>query len=432
MKGAIPIRNDTSYHTLHLFGTPHATYGSALISFTTRKAWALLAYVMIEGNRPHSRSALATMLWPESPPAKAHNSLSAALTQLRTMVARPDAPHLPIIATPQTLQRNPLADIVVDVEQFNAALDACAAHRHRDVVCCLACARQLAEAVALVRGEFLEGLTLNGSPTFEDWLMVKRSHLNAQISSARHTLAVHHEQYGDSNAALAYLHDVLADAPWDEDAHWQVIRILGQNGQRARALKQYDACVAALDREFGVSPSAETDDLAERIRTGTLHPPPRPELCLPNGLSPLVRQYADLCALTDVLSDMQHRLVTICGPSRIRKTHVAIMVANRVGPCYRDGVRMVDLSAAPTIDDIIMVIGAAIGLTFSSTQPIFDQLLMVLADRELLLLLDNAEHLRSYAGLLTELLGCAPNVTVLVTSHVPLDLMDEWVYEEES
>ncbi len=417
-----------THHELQLFGVPQAAYGGVPLTFSAKKAWALLVYLLLEGDRLHSRSALAAMLWPESPSAKAHNSLSVALTQLRGMIARPDAPHLPIIATPQTLQRNPLAEIVLDVERFDAVLDSCAAHRHRDMPRCLACARHLAEALALVRGEFLEGLAANLSPSFEDWLVMKRSRLSVRIYGVRLTLVAHHEQRGDSGAALDCLRRLLVDAPWDEDVNRHAMRILAQSGQRTAALKQYQDCVAVLDHEFGMPPSAETDELAGQIRAGTLRPPLRPALGLPTGLPLLVGRRAELRALTDTLSDVRHRLVTICGPSRIGKTHLAIKVADMVGPSYGDGARMVDLAAAPTADDIVTAVGAAVGLAFHSAEPNLDQLLTALADVELLLLLDDADQLRAHAALLDKLLQGAPGVTLLVTARTCLAHPAEWAY----
>ncbi|MEI7646319.1 MAG: BTAD domain-containing putative transcriptional regulator [Chloroflexales bacterium] len=414
--------------SISLFGTPQGSYDGAPLAFGTDKAWALLVYLLVKGDRPHSRNALAAMLWPDSQAAKALNNLSSTLTRLRDMVARPGVPHLPIITTPQTLQRNPQAEIMIDVERFDAAIDACAAHRHRDAARCLACARRLAEAVALAHGEFLEGLIPDNSPAFEDWLMAERNRLSVRLQGALCSLAAHHEQRGEARMALEHLRRMLADSPWDEEAHRQVMRLLGQSGQRAAALKQYRNCVAALQRELGVPPSFETEVLVRQIRAGALPPLTYPELRLPVGLLPFVGRRDDLHALVDSLSDVSHRLVTICGPGGIGKTRLAIEVVGMVGPSYRNGARMVDLAVARSTDDIAAAISAAISLPFSSAQPLFDQLLMALADMEILLLLDNAEHLLAHTAPLAELLRRAPGVTLLVTSRAHLGLMAEWVY----
>lgn len=415
--------------SIRLFGTPQGNYADAPISLGIDKAWALLVYLLIKGSRPHSRNTLAALLWPDSQPAKALNNLSSTLTRLRNMVAFPGAPHLPIIATQQTLQRNPQARIVIDVEQFDAEIDACAVHRHRDAARCMACARRLVKAVALAQGEFLEGLIPDNSPAFEDWLMTERSRLNMRFQGALRNLAAHHEQRGEDHVALEYLRRLLADSPWEEEAHRQVMRILGQSGQRTAALKQYRNCATALQRELGIPPSLETETLVQQIRTGTLHPPTRPTLHLPVGLLPFVGRHDDLHALTNVLSDMSQRLVTICGPGGMGKTRLAIEVASIVGPSYRDGARMVDLATARSTDDIVIAIGSVIRLPFSSAQPLLDQLLMALADMELLLLLDNAEHLLAHTAPLVELLRRATGVSLLVTSRAHLGLMAEWVYE---
>ena len=71
---------------------------------------------------------------------------------------------------------------------------------------------------------------------------------------------------GIAERAIVYARRRVALAPWREDAQRDLIRLLAATGQRSAALRQYRACVRALEEELGAEPSAETGALYEEIR----------------------------------------------------------------------------------------------------------------------------------------------------------------------
>ena len=118
--------------------------GDIPCKFESNKARALLAYLVIEENRPHSREQLAELLWPESPPQSAFGNLRYALAHLRKVIGDATAqPHYLLISR-ESLQFNSLSDYDLDVEAFTDLLQT------NEI-------ENLKQAVALYQGGFLAG-----------------------------------------------------------------------------------------------------------------------------------------------------------------------------------------------------------------------------------------------------------------------------------
>jgi predicted ATPase/DNA-binding winged helix-turn-helix (wHTH) protein len=135
---------------------------------------------------------------------------------------------------------------------------------------------------------------------------------------------------------------------------------------------------------------------------------------------------ADIVAM--ISSRLQRgRFVTIVGPGGIGKTTVALAVADKMSASYKDGARFVDL--APLSDPRLVpsALASVLGVAVRSEDP-YPALTSFLRDREMLILLDNCEHvLLAAAALAEELLKGAPGVQVLATSREPLRAEDERV-----
>src|SRR4051812_43443935 len=107
--------------TLTLLGSPRVTLDGAPLTFAYHKVTALLIYLAVESQHPHSRTTLAALLWPDMPERAARQSLSQALTTLRALLGERAASHdqPPFLHTESdTLQLNPAADWQLDVQQF--------------------------------------------------------------------------------------------------------------------------------------------------------------------------------------------------------------------------------------------------------------------------------------------------------------------------
>ncbi len=149
---------------------------------------------------------------------------------------------------------------------------------------------------------------------------------------------------------------------------------------------------------------------------------------LPIALTPFVGREAELAELARLLTDPASRLITLIGPGGIGKTRLALQAAERQAS-FAHGVAFVALAPVGSIELIAPAIAQALGLAFSGAADPKAQLLRYLRDKELLLLLDNFEHLLDGVDLLTDILSQAPGVKLLVTSRERLLMQREWIVE---
>jgi len=245
---------------LFLFGHFQATTRDGLTPhFATHKAQALLAYLAAEAAWPHSRDALAGLLWPDWPQQSALTNLRSALASLRRAIgdqaARP--PFLTI--SRETIQFNQDSNHWLDVADFLLSIGLQPSAHYLQA---------LRSAAALYRGPFLHDFADIGSVPFEEWVLIEREQLQQQMLSALRNLADYYELQGEYQSAQACARQQIEIEPWQEEAHRQLIRLLALDGQRSLALAQYETCQRLLAKELGVEPAAETSRLYEQIRCG--------------------------------------------------------------------------------------------------------------------------------------------------------------------
>jgi predicted ATPase/DNA-binding CsgD family transcriptional regulator len=138
-----------------------------------------------------------------------------------------------------------------------------------------------------------------------------------------------------------------------------------------------------------------------------------------------VGREGQLAALRALLARSDVRLVTLTGAGGVGKTRLAIAVAAAVSSDFADGVVFVDLAPLRDHETVLATIAAAFGVRETGPWPLLSVLHDQLASRQLVLFLDNFEHLLPAAPLLAELLQAAPEVKGLVTSRQPLRLRGE-------
>jgi predicted ATPase/DNA-binding CsgD family transcriptional regulator len=142
----------------------------------------------------------------------------------------------------------------------------------------------------------------------------------------------------------------------------------------------------------------------------------------PRYATQLLGRASDLQSTVELLRRPEVRLLTLLGPAGVGKTRLGIAAAATLEAAFPDGAAFVDLAPVADPDRILFAIAAAVGVTEGPAEPLSDHLKRYLEDKQLLLLLDNFEHLVDAAPLVTELLAHCPALKVLVTSRVPLEI----------
>lgn len=424
---------------IYLLGSFYVTLdGESLTGFESNKVRALLAYLAVEaGHHPHSRDALIGLLWPDCDERTARHNLSQALFNLRQAIRDREAAPPFLSITQQTVQFNPDSDYQLDVFQFDVLIAASESHAHTRLETCTPCIRQLEQAIVLYRGEFLAGLFVDGSVFFEEWALLRRERFHRLALDKLYHLANHYERRRDYDRARRYAQRQIELEPWREEAHRQLMRLLARSGQRSAALSQYAHCCRALAEELGIEPDEETRALYERIRAAGESCPHN----LPPQLTPFWGREEELAEIAERLEQPTCRLLTLVGPGGIGKTRLAFQAAAEQVGYFLNGVFFVPLAAVNSSRFLPAAIAEAIGLAFSGKETPQVQLLNYLRDKEMLLVLDNFEHLLSPASnegeldgpdgteLPVEILAQAPHVKMLVTSREPLSLRAEWLID---
>lgn len=411
--------------------------GEPVTDFATDKARALLAYLVVEADRPHRRDALVGLLWPDEPERKARQNLRQALSYLRQAIGDRDEAVPFLLISRQTIQFNRDSDHWLDVAKFRALVEDCERHRHRRLESCLPCVRRLEQMAALYREDFLKQFFLGDSRVFEEWASLRREWFHREMIHALRHLTNYYERRGDYKRAQRYGWRQIALEPWREEAHRQVMRLLALDGQRSAALAQYKACRQTLAEELGVEPTEETTRLYEQISASASGPIAQARIhrtsgllqggALPPSPTPFVGREEELAELAELLANPDCRMVTLVGPGGIGKTRLALQAAAEQIGTFAYGVAFVPLTSVNSSEVLVPAIADALGFSFHEQQDPEQQLLNYLREKELLLVLDGMEHVLEGAELVAQILRHGPGVIVLVTSRERLNLREEWV-----
>ncbi len=262
------------------------------------------------------REHLCGLFWPDTPECTARRNLSHLLTHLRHIlptaeVLLTDNDHIAL--DPDTAWSDTMT-----LEQVCLTPES-----HR-------CPEALQQAVDLYRGPFLTGFSLPTSPEFELWATLERSAWERLYLEALATLVEERMARGDYQVAIDYAQRYLAIDNLAEEMHRRLIALYAATGDRSAALRQFEHCTVALERELGVSPLPETRAAYQAVLAGrSLSPspltPPPSWTTLPSLEAPLLgRDQALRCleqAYAWVQSD-QGRLVLISGEPGIGKSRL--------------------------------------------------------------------------------------------------------------
>jgi predicted ATPase/DNA-binding CsgD family transcriptional regulator len=145
--------------------------------------------------------------------------------------------------------------------------------------------------------------------------------------------------------------------------------------------------------------------------------------------TPFVGRHNELVHITSLLVDPTCRLLTLLGPGGIGKTRLALEAAFRQQVQFTDGMCFVALQPLGSPDLVIPAIANALELRFYPGGDPKQQILDFLRDKQILLVLDNFEHLLDEAIIVSDMLMSAPQLKVMTTSRERLNLVEEWIFD---
>ena len=443
---------------ISLLGKPQLELrGKQIQDFTYRKSFALLFYLALNPGA-HTRHALAGLLWGEMSDARALAALSRSLSDLRKQVGD----YLDI--EPHSIAFDQNVPYWLDVEVFecniHAGLEDLGPADPEAV-------HALREALALYRGELLEGFSVRGAVAFEETVTIARERLYLLAIQALRRLVDYDVQKGALNRGILDALQLLALEPTDEETHAQLMILYAHSGQRSAALRQYEACQEILDAELGIPPAAETTTLYQKILENKFGPEdarqPSPSLFdlnlvssgsrlhnLPVETTPFFGKSTEIEKLVGLLVNPDYRLISLVGEGGVGKTRLAIAVARKVVDEFPQGVwfvplaertpgNLIDPNAGALNQDILpttdlnnhaalvaTAIADTLKLPLQGPDSPKTQVQNHLRRWRAVLILDNLEHLQEgIADYLLEMLNKAPEVTLLVTSRQRLNLQAE-------
>jgi DNA-binding SARP family transcriptional activator len=220
-----------------------------------KKNLALLVYLSLSPRQGRTREHLTGLLWGDKPESAARHSLNEALRVIRRAVGE------------GALQTDAMT---VRLESGALQLDLTAFARHE-------AAAEWAAAAALVGGALLEGFSVPGEPSFEDWLVAERGQWERRSATALLRSAEEELTRGRTTRSIALSERATALAPTSGQAVGVLLRALALSGNRAAALERYDEYARVLGDRLGSAPDAEVTVVADRIRKGRLEPAPDSE-----------------------------------------------------------------------------------------------------------------------------------------------------------
>ncbi len=390
---------------------------------------SLLALLALGDGKPISRDRLIDELWGAEPPSSAVSAMHVHLSKLRAalggLLVREPAGY--------ALQAG---GFELDLWGFDALVDRARADPE-------AAAALLTEALGMFRGEPLSDVASEGS--IAQWRrQLEDRRLQATIQRFDAELAA------GAAAQLVPELERLADAhPFEEQLWGQLMLCLYRAGRPTDALDGFQRIRRRFSEELGMQPGAPLARLQQQILerdrslliereppSGTSPPPaaaaPTPPASrLPQPPTSLVGREQELEALQQLLADPNVRLVTLTGPGGVGKTRLLLELARRREPEYANGAVFVRLEALTDPALVAAQIASTLAQRDGTDGPGADGLPAYLRERELLLLVDNFEHLISAALLIAELLELAPAIQVVISSRTALRIRGEHTFEVE-
>jgi predicted ATPase/DNA-binding SARP family transcriptional activator len=380
----------------------------------------LLALLVVEAGNVVSVDRLADVLWGTQQPADPTSAVHNLVSRLRGIIRSTGCEQAVRIVTRPPGYLLEVADGALDSADFTQLVDQA---RTRISAAPGAAAALLDEALALWRGpayaEFAD-------EEFARAAAVRLEELRMGAAADRVDAAL---ALGRPEEAIGLLEPLLAAQPIGHRPRGQLMLALHRAGRSIEALESFRRYRDMLADELGLDPPSELRDLEAAIlrqdQAAAVMEPVRPPTNLPHQLTELIGRFADTNRVAEAIQ--RARLVTLTGVGGVGKTRLALHVAAEVSGGYPDGAWLCELApvGAEAVPDVL---AGVLGVIQREAVSVTSALVDYLRAKQLLIVLDNCEHVAAAAAELSEALlrGC-PAVRILATSREPLGTAGEHV-----
>ena len=374
----------------------------------------LLVALALEPGHVVPKSTLVDWIWGEYPPSDAANALQRLVSRLRK--ALPEG----VIEGHTEGYRLAVEPGAVDTVRFERLVSQARNDEDPRRV------QLLREALGLWRGPAMQGVGLPESAAF-DAAVTRLEGLRLTAMEDRFEAEA---GLGHGAELVTELTDLAAAHPMRERLAAALIRALAAAGRDTEALLAYQRTREALADALGVDPSPELSALHVALLRGELRRREENQKTnLRAELASYIGKDADVAAVRELIAG--HRLTTLIGPGGSGKTRLATETARTLVGDRPDGAWLVELAAIGADGDVAQATLAGLGLRdtllgdASAAEPT-ERLIAAIRERELLLILDNCEHvIESAAAFAHRVLGECRRLRIMATSREPLGITGE-------
>jgi len=404
---------------IRVLGSVEILGESASVVLGAKLQRRLLTALALRPGEARPVDVLCEALWPDEPPPSAVKLLRIYVSQLRKLLPAPAR-----IVTSGATYALDLGGGSIDAQRFEQLV---------------AEAQEAASSgnAALAAALFGRALALWRGPAYGEF--ADEEFVRFEASRLEELRLVAHEHWLEARLELggvdALLPDVLALAATQqlrERAQRNAMVALYRAGRQSEALDVYADFRRHLADELGLEPSPPLRELQRRILQHDPALSAAPTLgsrrvSLPVPANPLLGRDRELAQVRQLLTTGEARLIVLTGAGGSGKTRLALELARELAPEFANGAAFVSL--VPLTDPALVPMAIATELSVEGHEAdALHALADALRDQELLLVVDNIEHVRAAAPGLVELLATAPRLRLLVTSRVVLHLSGEQVY----
>ncbi len=308
-----PAKEDLNVWRAYFFGSFRLiSPEDEAISLGSPTIRSLLAYLILHREHPADRRRLAYLFWPRGTETAARRNLRQYLHRIRRLTPEADEPL--VLSTGSDVQFNPEMIISSDIQKFT--------HYTRPE----ASIEELISGVNLYSGDLL-------ADVYEDWISSRREYYSQRMFQALERLSTRLQSLGRFEEAIQFAQKQIELDPYNEAAHRSLISLYFQNQERSQAVKHYRQLVKLLDKELGIPPMPETEEMIEAIQQGRYQvgQPASPARTEPDKIQkidpaiPLIGRESELSTMEASLGRVREgegAFLLITGESGIGKTRL--------------------------------------------------------------------------------------------------------------